>query len=61
MLGELVDLLDALRKTYGDLQDRSFTGQSPMDRQSRRLVNFGCGMLIALILIGAGVWGVFFS
>lgn len=61
MLGELVDLLDALRKAYGDFQDRSFTGQSPMDRQSRRLVNFGCGFLIALILIGAGVWGVFCS
>lgn len=61
MLGELIDLLDGLRKAYGDFQDRSLTGQSPMGRQSRRLVNFGCGLLIALILIGVGVWGVFFS
>jgi hypothetical protein len=61
MLGELIDLLETLRRAYGEFQDRSFTGQSPMDRKSRRWVNFGCGMLIALILIGAGIWGVFLS
>lgn len=54
MLGELIDLLDTLRKAYGDFQDRSHTGQSPMDRQSRRWVNFGCGILIAL-LVSAGI------
>jgi hypothetical protein len=57
----MIGLLDTLRKAYGDFQDHSLTGQSPMDRQSRRWVNFGCGMLIALILIGAGVLGIFLS
>ena len=59
MLGELIDLIDELRKAYGDFQDRSLMGQSEMDRRSRRLVNTICGMLIALILIGVGVWGFY--
>lgn len=35
MLGELIDLLDTLRKADEDYQDRNRTGQSPMDRKAR--------------------------
>jgi hypothetical protein len=57
MIFDLVDLIEALRKSYGEFQDRSLMGQSEMDRQSRQLVNTVCGVLIALILLAAGIWG----
>lgn len=60
VIQELIDLIDGLRKSYEDFQDRNVMGQSEMDRQSRRLVRTVCGVLIALLLLGSGVWWCFF-
>jgi hypothetical protein len=60
VIQELTDLIDGLRKSYEDFQDRSVMGQSEMDRQSRRLVRMICVVLIALLLLGSGVWWWFF-
>lgn len=60
MIHELIDLIDAFRKGYEDFQDRSIMGQSEMDRQSRGLVRAVCGVLIAMLLLGSGVWWWFF-
>lgn len=61
MLDELIHLILSFRKGYEDFQDSSRVGQSEMDRRSRRLVNTICSILIALILIGVGVWVGFCS
>lgn len=60
MIQELIDLIDGLRKSYEDFQDRSVMGQSEMDKQSRRLVRTVCGVLIAMLLLGSGVWWMWF-
>jgi flagellar biogenesis protein FliO len=59
MFEGLIELIESIRKGYEDFQDTSCTGQSEMDRQSRRLVRMVCGILIALTLIGAVTWSVF--
>lgn len=60
MIEGLIDLIEMIRKGYGDFQDRSLVGQSEMDRKSRRLVNTICGVLIAVVLIAAAVFGFCF-
>jgi hypothetical protein len=58
---DLMVLIEAARKAYGDFQDQSLMGRSPMDKMSRRMMNFGCGILIALVLMGAFVFGMYFA
>lgn len=53
---DLIDLILSIRKGYEDFQDSSRVGQSPMDRQSRRLVNTICWVLIAMLVIAVVIW-----
>jgi hypothetical protein len=56
MFDSIAEIIRLIWQADTDRRDGSVTGESEMDRSSRRMVAWICGALIALLSVASALW-----